>query len=275
MKTLFIILFLTSLSFAQTYNVGQTNANVAAALAMALDADLAIYAGITPSANMQTFLGSANYTAMRSNLSLTIGTNVQAYDADLTTYAGITPSANIQTFLGAADYAAMRTQLGLVIGTNVQAYDANLNSPDLALNLVQDSLDIKMNRSEMSGYASASHTHTEFFDTLSFNINIADTVITGDNAIWKVPNNITIIEVAFFTNTGTVTGNLEERGETTPNTAGTDVMTSDLTGDTDQQESTTFSNAGIAKDAWLALVIASKTGNPTLFGANIRYVKTN
>jgi len=92
------------------------------------DADLTTYAGITPAANIQTFLGAADYAAMRTQLGLVIGTNVVAWDADLDTYASLTPSANIQTFLGAADYAAMRTQLGLVIGTNVQAYDADLTT---------------------------------------------------------------------------------------------------------------------------------------------------
>ncbi len=92
------------------------------------DADLTTYAGITPSANIQSLLGAADYSAIRTQLALTIGTNVQAYDPDLTTYSGITPSANIQTFLGSADFSAMRTNLGLVIGTNVQAYDADLTS---------------------------------------------------------------------------------------------------------------------------------------------------
>ncbi|HOC77023.1 MAG TPA: hypothetical protein PKL66_13385, partial [Deltaproteobacteria bacterium] len=92
----------------------------------AYDADLTTFAGITPSANVQSLLGCADYSAMRTALGLAIGTNVQAYDADLTTYAGITPSANIQTFLACADYSAMRTLLSLVPGTNVQAYDADL-----------------------------------------------------------------------------------------------------------------------------------------------------
>ena len=72
--------------------------------------------------------GLTNYTSARTNLGLTIGTNVQAYDADLTTYASITPSANIQSLLGSADYATARTNLGLAIGTNVQAYNANLTT---------------------------------------------------------------------------------------------------------------------------------------------------
>jgi hypothetical protein len=94
----------------------------------AYDADLTTYAGITPSANVQTLLGSADFATARTNLGLAIGTNVQAYDADLTTYAGITPSANVQTLLGAADFATARTSLGLAIGTDVQAYDADLTT---------------------------------------------------------------------------------------------------------------------------------------------------
>ena len=79
----------------------------------AYDPDLTTYAGITPSANVQTILGGANYAAIRTSLSLVPGTDVQAYDADLSTYAGITPSANVQTLLGAANYSAFKSSLGL------------------------------------------------------------------------------------------------------------------------------------------------------------------
>ena len=54
------------------------------------DADLAIYAGITPSANVQSFLGAADYSAMRTQLGLVIGTNVQAFDAALAALAALT-----------------------------------------------------------------------------------------------------------------------------------------------------------------------------------------
>ncbi|MFH0987982.1 MAG: tail fiber domain-containing protein [Parcubacteria group bacterium] len=94
----------------------------------AYDADLTTYAGITPSVNIQSLLGSADYDAARTNLSLVVGTNVQAYDADLTTYAGITPSANIQTLLNSANFTAARSNLGLAINSDVQAYDAELSA---------------------------------------------------------------------------------------------------------------------------------------------------
>lgn len=55
---------------------------------------LAIYAGITPSANVQTFLGSTSYSAMRTYLSLVPGTHVQTYDADLAAIAALACTEN-------------------------------------------------------------------------------------------------------------------------------------------------------------------------------------
>jgi len=60
----------------------------------AYDADLTTYAGITPSANVQTLLGAANYSAFRTSLGVAIGTDVQAYDADLAALGGVTSAAD-------------------------------------------------------------------------------------------------------------------------------------------------------------------------------------
>ena len=251
MKTIIFFILISGIVLAQNDTLNYTKAQINAGLAVALDADLTTYAGITPSANIQTFLGAASYTAMRTQLALTIGTNVQAYDADLTTYAGITPSANVQTFLGYSDFAAMRVGLGLVIGTNVQAYDADLTSWGAI-------------------------TPAIVFDTVRVAVwGTMDTVTTGDYVAIKMENNYTITEVAAYTNTGTMTFNIEERGETTPNTAGTDVMTSDLVADTNQQETGTFSNATVDRDDWLVLVVTSITGDPTIFCVTVRGIKTN
>lgn len=109
-------------------------------------------------------------------------------------------------------------------------------------------------------------------DTLTFSWGIMDTVTTGDLPGWKVPYNITLLELSSFTDANTTTFNLEERAETTPNTAGTDVLASDQVADNDQQEATSFSNAAIAKDTWLVPSI-SATGDVALLSITVRYVK--
>ncbi len=102
-----------------------------------------------------------------------------------------------------------------------------------------------------------------------------DTITTGSFGGIKIENNYTITEVSAYTNTGTITFNIEERAEVTPNTTGVDVITSDLVADTDQQETGTFSNAAIDINDWLVLTIVSITGDPTVFSVTVRGVKTN
>lgn len=77
------------------------------------------------SANGRSLISAADYTAMKTLLALTIGTNVQAYNAALTSLASA--SANGQSLVTAADYAAMRTLLGqglVLLSTTTLAADA-------------------------------------------------------------------------------------------------------------------------------------------------------
>lgn len=69
-------------------------------------------ADLTVSQPVDDLLACANAAAMRTQLGLAIGTDVQAYDADLDTWAGVTPSADGQSLVSAANYAAMRALLG-------------------------------------------------------------------------------------------------------------------------------------------------------------------
>lgn len=109
-------------------------------------------ADITVSSNVDSFMQSADYAAMKVLLSLNNVENTAlstwAGSTSLTTVGTITTgtwngttiaaanggtgltalSANVVTLLGAANYAAFRVSLSLVIGTDVQAYNANLTT---------------------------------------------------------------------------------------------------------------------------------------------------
>ncbi|MCA9361962.1 hypothetical protein KC906_01175, partial [Candidatus Kaiserbacteria bacterium] len=94
----------------------------------AYDADLTTYAGITPSANVQSLLGAANYAAMRTLLDLEAGTDFysisaadaafQPLDADLTAIGALAKTdsnfivGNGSTWV-AESGATVRTSLGL------------------------------------------------------------------------------------------------------------------------------------------------------------------
>ena len=65
--------------------------------------------------------------------------------------------------------------------------------------------------------------------------------------------------------------NLEERAEGTPDTAGTVVLTSNLTCTTSGAATTTFSNASIAARAPIALTLASVSGTPDTLRVHFEY----
>lgn len=118
---------LTSNGFVKTTG-GDGSLSVDTGSYQSQDDDLTIYAGITPSANLQSFMTAGTYSNMRSALGVRPDFDVQRFDTDLTTFSGITPSANVVTFLNSASYTTMRSALSLTVGTNVQAYDADLTT---------------------------------------------------------------------------------------------------------------------------------------------------
>jgi hypothetical protein len=96
------------------YPTVQAVANYVGATSQPLSSVLNTYAGIAPSANVQTLLGAADYAAFRSSLGL--GT--------LATQSGTFSGTSSGTNTG----DQTPTSLGLLIGTNVEAWSANLDS---------------------------------------------------------------------------------------------------------------------------------------------------
>ncbi|PCI31131.1 hypothetical protein COB52_00275, partial [Candidatus Kaiserbacteria bacterium] len=82
----------------------------------AYDADLTTYAGITPSANVQSILGAANYAAARTLLDLEPGTDFYsisasdaAHEAELTNSAGLLAALSDETGTGLAVFSTAPT----------------------------------------------------------------------------------------------------------------------------------------------------------------------
>ena len=92
----------------------------------------------------------------------------------------------------------------------------------------------------------------------------------------QVPFGIVITKVECNTYLNTAAIQLDERGRTTPNTAGPNVLSSALTCDTDGAFSTTFTNNTLEQDDWLNLQITDAqpgVARPTMLTVIIHYIK--
>lgn len=76
-------------SFSTVNNTLYPTTQAVSDYAQPLSSNLSVYAGIAPSANVQTLLGAADFAAFRASLTLVVGTDVQAFSARLTEVATI------------------------------------------------------------------------------------------------------------------------------------------------------------------------------------------
>jgi hypothetical protein len=101
----------------------------------AYNANLTTFAGIAPSANVQSVLSAADYAAIRTLLGLVIGTNVQAWDADLDAIAALATAAYGRSLLTASSALAARLLLktsGVVYASHTTTQSpANTSENDL------------------------------------------------------------------------------------------------------------------------------------------------
>jgi hypothetical protein len=81
---------------------------------------------------------------------------------------------------------------------------------------------------------------------------------------------VTLERIACSTDAGTVSINLNERAESTPNTSGSDALSASLMCDTDSQTTTSFSDSVQAADVPIALTITATSGAPTVVRVHVR-----
>lgn len=110
--------------------------------------------------------------------------------------------------------------------------------------------------------------------TDSKNIYIDKPTTSDSNKVQlKFPTAVTITRVSCSTDIGTATIQFDERAEATPNTAGTNVMTSSLVCDSDSQATTSFSNATIAAEVPMNLQITATASSPTMLRIHEEHTK--
>lgn len=165
--------------------------------------------------------------------------------------------ANVATFLATPSSANLAAAVTGETGTGAAVFGT---SPTFTTGITVPANSI--DRGEVEAEL-RTHTYTK---------TIIDTVKAADwFTIDKPAYAITITRISSFTDVGTATFNLEERVETTPNTAGTDVMASDLVADTNQEETTSFSNAAIAAQTWLTCNLSAVSGGCDKFTVVVEY----
>lgn len=106
---------------------------------------------------------------------------------------------------------------------------------------------------------------------------IANPQLTNDGFVqFKFPNNVTIQRVSCSAaNASTVTIRLDERAETSPNSAGSIVMSSDLVCDSNSQITTSFSDNAIATNAILNMDIITRSGSTPALRIHVEYTINN
>lgn len=128
----------TRASGFDTFTATPSGANLASLLTTALPASKGGTGLTALAANVVTLLGAADYSAMRTQLGLVIGTNVQAYDADLDDLAdgSLTGTKVAAATTGAQGASELATTAEMLAGTSttlvppVSAVEARVRQGD-------------------------------------------------------------------------------------------------------------------------------------------------
>jgi hypothetical protein len=147
----------------------------------AYDADLTTWAGLTPSANAQSLVTAANYSAMRTLLSLVPGTDVQAYDATLAALAGLNSTAGMVVETAADTF----TKRSLAVGSNLSVSNADGASGNPTISLGTAVVTSVVNDTNVTGSIAANALTLGWTGTLAKARQNAATVYNDAGNTWS------------------------------------------------------------------------------------------
>ena len=213
------------------------------------DADLATWAGVTPSANGQSLVSAANYAAMRTLLDLEAGTDFNAYDADLAAWAAISPT-------GALDFGG----------------STSLEIPNGAAPTVDTTGEVAVDTtSDQLIYYGAAKRVLPY--RLQENFAIKSPVDADDVLMFKAQQAITITDIHVLAQGGgTISVDIQECDSAGANCATVDAA---ISADSDGAEDDgTLSNGAIDAGDWVKLVLAAPSGTVNFLTGSIYYTIT-
>lgn len=175
-------------------------------------------------------------------------------------------STNIVESNGVFDALALKSDILTfdTIPTNASTAACESNGIFDALATKEDTLtfdsvptDASTNPVESNGVFDALATKSG--KTKIIHVNLKAPSATHTEALFKFPVASTLVSVKGLASSGSILFHLNERAETTPGTSGTNAYASAELAYTVFRTLTTFTNAGMAANSWLTIVLSSST----------------
>jgi len=142
---------------------------------------------------------------------------------------------------------------------------ASIDGDDVNSNLAGRSLTLT------AGSPDTLDADTELY-TRRKNFSLEDPVAADDAIIQlRIGEDVTFTEIYCSTDTGTATISFDHRATTTPNTAGTSIMSANLACDTGGETTTSFNDATVAETRVINLDIASVASSPTVVRGHLKF----
>lgn len=248
-----------------------------------------LYISSSTADRLAYFNGSKILASVTLGTGLTLSGGTLSLDSDLSTIAGLSPSNDdiIQFKSGAwtnRTMAQLKTDLSLnnVENTALSTWAGSANLTTLGTitsgTWNGSAIDISSYTNLAAGRSltlsgDSLEADTELYTDIKSATLISPTTTDDGLVQLKFPTAVTITRISCSTNSGSSTIQFDERAEATPDTSGTDVMTSALVCDTDNEATTSFTNASIAANAPMSLDVDAIGGTPGVLRISVEYTK--